>query len=622
MIIEHIIENTSVSKEINEKEINDWCFILTNKKGGYLSLSERPVSRYQGAFFNDNFRMFKAVNSIVPFNAGRIIKIVNRFYSIERHRENGLIETFMMPLYYDSIIYKTNKEGWIEITLDARESYDMREFGRYYEIEEQNDKIIISYTKKTDSKEDNSHGKKEYSIYVVINKNGCEYEKIGRFVEESYPFDQRRNSMPFSRYVYTAIKIKSSNIVISFSTSKEKAIKENDNIIKNTSSIIQKQQIYVNGFNKKIKDKEVMMAYKAACLSLDHLLMTINGKKGVYAGLWWFFHYWSRDEAISLKALMLQEKYDVVKDILIDLLKAIDNEGKIKACISDEKCVLKSADASGWVMKRWYDFFEELYKKKLVTEYLSPSDIELIKNKVEDCVYNLIDKSTYDDLAHNEKKETWMDTEYANDSREGYRIEIQALRLCIYKLMGLLCRATNDKVGEKIAKKLEDDLKKKVQKDFWNGKYLDDGLNDKTIRPNVFIAYYLYPELLSKSQWKECFRNVLPKLWNGWGGLSTIDKSDKLYCDSYTGEDNKSYHRGDSWFWINNLAALCMLRLSKLRFNDYINKVVEASTKEILWQGAIGHHAELSSSSNLESNGCLMQAWSAAMYIELIKEMF
>ena len=176
--------------------------------------------------------------------------------------------------------------------------------------------------------------------------------------------------------------------------------------------------------------------------------------------------------------------------------------------------------------------------------------------------------------------------------------------------------------NNRIYRELEDNLKKEVRDKFWNKKCLADGLDDFTIRPNVFIAYYMYPELLTNKEWITCFDNALKSLWNDWGGVSTIDKNNPLFRPEHTGEINESYHNGDSWFWINNLAAITLYRLDKKRYKKYIYKILEASTKEILWHGAIGHHAELSSSCGLRSEGCLAQAWSAAMYIELINEIY
>ena len=165
-------------------------------------------------------------------------------------------------------------------------------------------------------------------------------------------------------------------------------------------------------------------------------------------------------------------------------------------------------------------------------------------------------------------------------------------------------------------------LKERIKSSFWDGNMLADGLHDFTIRPNVFLAYYVYPELLSEDEWKICFENALKKLWLEWGGLTTIDKENPLFKPKHTGANNLSYHRGDSWYWVNNLAAVCMHRLDKDHFNAYVEMVLEASTREILWMGAVANHAEVSSAFRQESRGCLSQAWSLAMYIELVNELF
>ena len=59
-----------------------------------------------------------------------------------------------------------------------------------------------------------------------------------------------------------------------------------------------------------------------------------------------------------------------------------------------------------------------------------------------------------------------------------------------------------------------------------------------------------------------------------------------------------------------------------LYITDYIKKILGASTEEILYKGAIGTAGELSSAKELRSEGCLMQAWSNALYIELVEELF
>ena len=65
-----------------------------------------------------------------------------------------------------------------------------------------------------------------------------------------------------------------------------------------------------------------------------------------------------------------------------------------------------------------------------------------------------------------------------------------------------------------------------------------------------------------------------------------------------------------------------MNRINKNKFKKNIQKIIDASTEEILWKGCIGCHAELSSAKELRSEGAFNQAWSNAMYIELIDEVF
>jgi glycogen debranching enzyme len=205
-----------------------------------------------------------------------------------------------------------------------------------------------------------------------------------------------------------------------------------------------------------------------------------------------------------------------------------------------------------------------------------------------------------------------MDTDWKNDAREGARIEIQALFLAALRLLRKIDKADP----------FEKELARKVRKEFFDGKILADGAGDKTIRPNVFIAAYAYPELLTKKEWIMCFESMLPKIWLSWGGLSSIGKSSPLFTSHNTGESAESYHRGDSWFWINNLAAIVLHRLDKDRFKKYIDKILKASIKEMLYMGVTGYSAELSSAAELKSQGCFCQAWSSAMFIELIDEIY
>ena len=174
---------------------------------------------------------------------------------------------------------------------------------------------------------------------------------------------------------------------------------------------------------------------------------------------------------------------------------------------------------------------------------------------------------------------------------------------------------------------METHLRKKVRKIFFDGNNLYDGyyphknIVEKVIRPNIFIAAYIYPQLLTGKEWMNCFDNALEALWLPWGGIATIDKKNDNFHDTHTGENPGSYHQGDSWFYVNNLAAIVLFRLNKRKYTGYISKIMEASREEILSRGAVGAHGEVSSAKELKSEGCVSQAWSNAMYLEAKREM-
>jgi predicted amidohydrolase len=89
---------------------------------------------------------------------------------------------------------------------------------------------------------------------------------------------------------------------------------------------------------------------------------------------------------------------------------------------------------------------------------------------------------------------------------------------------------------------------------------------------------------------------------------------------------NESYHRGDSWYFVNNIAAICMIDLDKKtgtnNFSKYYNDIIQASTDGILKYGTVGYLAEVSSASKREDKGCLGQTWSICTYVELIKKKY
>lgn len=690
------------------KETVNPSFLITNKIGGFLSFgSLRNITRYQGSYFlkqtsDVNWKMFKVIEDI------KIDKtpthLINNFYNIERwygadknkqviHSTNEITkEEFYMHKSNAFVYTLENYDGYVELILDCREIYDFDDKGRIYKIYKKPDFTIIEYTKYNDydssnSRDANSSNLKNenYKVYLVIK--GCfEFETLDKWTPVKYEYDAKRGTKPEKLYVYKAIKIPVKNkisLIFSYSDDLSEAKETAYDMDMNYRKYCSDDDEYLKTickmpYDTKIYDEDLKLAYKNCIKSLNDLHVEFDGNYGLFAGLPWFYHFWSRDETISTIGLMNEEQFLESKKILFKQLDNLNQNGRLPNRIPSSD--LDSADSVGWCFKRINDLMEYTIKKLMFRQYFSVNDLEYVKDKLRESIVRHLKYFTYNGLAYNRKLETWMDTEYMNgkknisetestndkekigktesiNNREGFRIEIQALRLNMYKMMKELCNTTGDRKRYDEYKKLENETKMIVRERFWRPPVLADGITniadnnrnnrDETIRPNIFIAYYIYPELLSPEEWEACFDNALKKLWLDWGGISTIDINNKLFCDEYTGENNKSYHRGDSWFWINCLSAICMHRLEKQlknknnynknidgnpkkgsqnpngkKYEEHIHKIINACCEDILFKGFIGHASELSSAKELRAEGCLCQAWSAAMFIEMINEVY
>ena len=586
-------------------------------------MSPKNFTTYNGFFINHDFDVYKIIDDIVPANHQQMSmgsyaeSNMLEGTRVRYYDKKSLTEKFFLPEGVNGFYYECKPEIDLRVLFDIRREYDRRHFGKFYSVFDLGDKIIVKFRKVTDEKEDESQGIEEYYMYVVIaSNNGLKWKgPDNRFVPRSYELDAERGDSS-ERHVYDPLIIKSSKLVIAASTDFYSAIHEADFLLDNESRLKLQAEKRIESFpnlfqnpgklnHKKIDiiDMEtVARAYKHSQNALSGFKCNIHHFTGLYAGFPWFFQYWSRDEGISLKALQYIEEFEFAKQILCSRL-FIKDDGRISSRYPESQ--LGTADGAGWIFKRAYDFIE----------FLDEFELECIKNRLEKSI-KLIEKNYMrNGLIYNHAKETWMDTEFMGDNREGFRIEIQALQLQMYKLAHVL-------TGKKIYQSKEQKLADKVRKNFYNGSYLADGKGDFTIRPNVFLAYYIYPELLKDSQWENCFERLLSRLWLDWGGLTTIDKTHSLYMPHYSGLDNRSYHRGNSWYFVNHLAAIAMYDLNVKRFKPYIEKILVASSNQIIHQGVIGYCAEVSSSRSRESHGAMAQLWSTATYLELLHKIF
>ena len=663
MIVTHKIKRDKISKNIFNTVDRNLSMCLINQRGHFFAISVVPTDQLTNmeGWFNiietnngNSYAMYKSIDNI--YINKTVTEIINNFTNIERH-SSDTVEKF--TLAKNGLMYEVDSYSeYVYVDLDFREMFDTNDQGRIYSIYKKDDLIIVEYTKFRD----HSLSIVDKKAYLVI-KGANDYELVNTWSPKFYHYDlARKNNANF--FVFNALKIpcrKNLKLYFTFSEDKEIAIQKVDDIFENNEKIDGVYNNYIdnvlsvkNGLQE-IAGTETAFAYTNSVHAIDNLSMQlpINHRRitGMWAGLPWFHQYWSRDELVSVMSLMLEHRYDYSKELLMKYLLEIMTDGRLSNRYPAAN--LGTADSIGWLFKRLQDFLFLCERRNNFNNYFTLFDLNLISERLKFSIKMLLKNHSKDGLILNGKQETWIDTfnneSYDKDYREGTRIEIQALFLNMLKLMNMLDNylankyvKKNDKMvkivrSELNAVVLEETTRKLVRDKFFktvDGKmYLNDGYDcplDTVVRPNIFLAYYIYPDLLTSGEWIQVFDNSLPKLWCDWdmgegvkgGGLSTIDKIHPLYQPYYTGIDNKSYHRGDSWFWINNLAAVAMYRLDKEKYKDYIFKIINSSSQDILYWGFIGYSAELASSGWFKSGGCLCQTWSIATFIELMHEVY
>lgn len=519
-------------------------------------------------------------------------RIKNNFWNFEVERASGLTERFFMDPASDSLIYELNNPISFSLDLDCKEIFDNDVDGRFYDISEEDGCVIVSYVKKKENEI-------QYDYFLVIAGNDYSWEKKGEWSERKYSYDEQRRDPPYERYVFSALVLKGKEFVFSAGIDKAATKKTAQTALKNKDQIKkllgEKSNDFASASHSLADDEEIKLAQLAAHFSLQNLVVfnEANTPAGLYAGIPWFTQFWFRDFAISASQLDLEFE----RPIFLNYLDLYEKNGA--------GALSPAADTEGLFFKVAGDLINK--------NALNPEEKERVIYLLLKYLNESLPGKMEDGLVMNNPKETWMDTLFKGCGRCGASIEIQALALSSFRLAYAL---TKDK---KYAQN-EYDLLRVVRMNFWDGSALSDGLKDKTIRPNVFLAYYFYHDLLLEHEWIKCFENVLSALWLSWGGLASIQKDHPNFCGTYRGceDPDQSYHNGDSWFFVNNIATLALSAVDAKKFNKEIKAIIAASTGDILWNGIAGYHSELSSANSFSPAGCLAQSWSAATYLEII----
>ena len=548
------------------RQLSNPRFLLSENGSFSLFSSINSVSAWEGVYFFDS----KSVTSHkVLHQVSHDKKVTGLEVSPKRvvRKSEGLVEQFSFSC--GAWCYQARGDAHLVFGFDNRQANDFSTDGRFHDI-----KHVNKYTFELVGKDS--------SVFVRFSQP---IQVIDDWVELQTSFDKRRQGSA-CWWVHNRIRVHcrdSLRVVIASSQEELSAAWRSD------------------------WDQSVVDASWPEH-ALDSLVVDTSFGPAILAGYPWFTQVWTRDEAISVGAL-IDSHPKLVAKILLRQVRRVDDTGRISNRTPGAD--LGSADGVGWVFTRLHQL------------YVSHPEV-LSESQWLECYHQLcvsLDRQfnhyLRGGLIINDAKETWMDTEASTDDvRLGACIEIQALTLASLQLAVDLA-ARFDKNPSWWKNKQQSLLQVTRDELFIDGR-LYDRKGDSTQRPNAFIALYVYPKLLSKQESVVACNHLLDSLWLSWGGLSTIDTSHPLFEESHTGMHDDSYHRGDSWYWVNALASIVLARHGE-EFSKHVKQLRAACMNDLLWMGVVGHPSEISSACSQEAFGCFSQAWSAALLIECLR---
>jgi hypothetical protein len=577
-------------------------FLLTNRHGDYLALGAPNTSNYNGLFMRRDDAYYKVVFDVAP---SRPLRNITIFGDAVLRGYDGMTQECVL---LDRGMLLTC-DGEFTVTLDCKRLYDESDQGRAYDISLQDAEgvriVMVSYTKFSDAGLSN----KQYTLHAAFAT-----DLVVRLLQEwrqvYYTYDIRRGTAN-TPWVHDAFGVSGKGTLAAVvAPSQDEACRKALEILGRKDAFLREHHAAYAATTPTLPTQQ-QLAWRA--------LDALRTHTGIMAGLPWFFQEWSRDELIACGGLLAIREYGEVVRILDKWYSVVRSDGTLPAMYPDKG--ITSSDASGWLGKRTRDLLVLLADHNK-TSLLPPGTAA----RWRDATARILDgwrSRMRDGLVWNGKNTTWMDTSHDDDGRAGARIEIQALLLALFDAHAHLCtmtRAVVDPARATMAREVLDAVHRRL---YVGGRLLDglheDGSPDTTVRPNVFIAWYVAPRLFSQSEWHGIFATTLPQLWLPWGGVSSIDTADRNHHPYYTGENVASYHRGDSWYFVNNMAAMALHTIDPEGYKTHVDAIVRASVHDLLALGFAGHTSEISSAAAQEAAGCYAQAWSASTLLELLQ---
>jgi len=372
---------------------------------------------------------------------------------------------------------------------------------------------------------------------------------------------------------------------------------------------------------------QVLTRFNNALVARDVTVQSGDGEidhwYAIFAGNKYFLDAWTRDENISLIALLETDDYTTLRAILDETWRHQDRRtGRLPHIIRlGERLVYYSSDGTLWALYRLHQYTRAsgdtslLDEKYPLVEHFFEASLNFVQRGLLPSG-GIIDKSYL--------WETWEDTPYT--PRDGYPVEIELLWLTNLDRFLPVIRDRNPNLAKRLESTLEEG--RETFKSFYLDGYLADGLTyqwepRRELTPNGYIAfavdYPLPPELkrsmvlLARDQLAGgCgIRSLAPRDWPNELSAEFLADRKLVTKSGMASVGLYNYHRGIEWLWLNQFFVDAELQCGStdVGYKLYVVEMVQRA----IYAAGVGGLGELYDLKGPE--GADFQAWSMASFI-------